>query len=186
MGEQPNVTALLRAWSAGDPNALDALMPALHGELRRVAARYMARERKDHTLEPSALINEAFLRLIDLPNIQWQDRAHFFAVCAQIMRRILINYAVARSTAKRGAAPVNVPVEAVALATPDRTLELIELDRVLEKLAALDPRKARIVELRFFGGLSVDETAAVLKVSPQTVLRDWSISKSWLAREMGR
>jgi RNA polymerase sigma-70 factor (ECF subfamily) len=178
---KPDVTGLLRAWSAGDENALETLLPVLHSELRRIAKRYMARERKDHTLQPTALINEAFLRLVDLQSVQWQDRDHFLAFSAQIMRRILINHAVARNTLKRDAGTRGLPP-----AGPDRNLELIGLDDALRTLAELDPRKAQIVELRFFGGLSVDETAAVLKVSPQTVLRDWSLSKSWLAREMGR
>jgi RNA polymerase sigma factor (TIGR02999 family) len=182
----PDVTTLLRAWSAGDRTALDQLLPILHGELKRIARRYMRRERQEHTLQPTALVNEAFLRLVDLHGIGWQDRAHFFALSAQMMRRILVNYALARAAGKRGAAVHPVPLDEGMIVSPERDSELVELDEALQSLAKFDPRKAQVVELRFFAGLSVEETAAVLKVSPQTVLRDWSLSKTWLAREMGR
>jgi RNA polymerase sigma factor (TIGR02999 family) len=181
-----NVTGLLRAWGAGDAAALDQLTPILHGELKRIAKRYMARERKEHTLQPTALVNEAFLRLVDAQGVKWQDRAHFFALSAQIMRRILVNYALARGAGKRGGGARQVSLDEAMAVSPERDSDLVQLDAALEALAAFDARKARIVELRFFGGLSVEETASVLKVSPQTVLRDWSLSKSWLAREMGR
>jgi RNA polymerase sigma factor (TIGR02999 family) len=186
MEEQPiNVTELLRAWSAGNQTALDQLIPVVHGELKRIARRYMARERQGHTLQPSALVNEAFLRLVDVHGVPWQDRAHFFALSAQMMRRILVNYALARGAGKRGGAVRHVSLDDAMVVTPSRDSELVELDAALQSLAKLDPRKAQTVELRFFAGLSVEETAAVLKVSPQTVLRDWKLSKSWLAREMG-
>ncbi len=185
-GSAPDVTMLLRAWSAGDRGALDQLAPILHAELKRIAKRYMVRERKDHTLQPTALVNEAFLRLVDVRGVQWQDRAHFFALSAQMMRRILVNYAIARGAGKRGGAAHKVSLEDAMILSPERDSQVVELDAALEELAKLDPRKAQVVELRFFAGLSVDEAAAVLKVSPQTVLRDWSISKTWLAREMGR
>ena len=181
-----NVTALLRAWSAGDPAALDRLSPLLYGELKRIARSYMSRERRSHTLQPTALVNEAFLRLVDTQGVEWQDRAHFFALCAQMMRRILVNYALARSAGKRGGGARQVSLEEALCLSPERDSVLVELDAALQSLAQVDPRKAQVVELRFFGGLSVEETAAVLKVSPQTVLRDWKLSKTWLAREMNR
>jgi RNA polymerase sigma factor (TIGR02999 family) len=182
----PDLTVLLRAWSAGDAEALDPLASAVHAELRRIARRYLSRERKDHTLQPTALVNEAFVRLVDSPSIQWQDRAHFFALAAQIMRRILVNYAVARGTFKRGGGAVKVTLDEHLVAAPDRHAEILELDEALRKLSSFDSRKAQIVEFRFFAGLSVEETATVLNVSPQTVLRDWGLSKTWLAREMTR
>ena len=183
---ESNVTGLLRAWSAGDTDALDQLAPILHGELKRIARRYMARERKDHTLQPTALVNEAFLRLVDAQNVQWQDRAHFFALSAKIMRRILVNYALTRGARKRGGGALQVSLDEAMVVSPERDSELVQLEAALEGLGAIDARKARIVELRFFGGLSVEETASVLKVSEQTVHRDWNLSKSWLAREMSR
>ena len=181
-----NVTGLLHAWSAGDASALERLVPILYGELKRIATRYMARERKDHTLQPTALVNEAFLRLVDAHGVHWRDRAHFFALSAQMMRRILVNCAIARGANKRGGGARQVSLDDAMAISPERDSELVSLDAALEALAAFDARKARIVELRFFGGLSVEETASVLKVSPQTVLRDWSLSKSWLAREMSQ
>jgi RNA polymerase sigma factor (TIGR02999 family) len=179
-----NVTELLRAWSAGNQTALDQLIPVVHGELKRIARRYMARERQGHTLQPSALVNEAFLRLVDVHGVPWQDRAHFFALSAQMMRRILVNYALARGAGKRGGAVRQVSLNEALIVSPSRGSDIVELDAALQSLAKLDPRKARTVELRFFAGLSVEETAVVLKVSPQTVLRDWKLSKTWLAREM--
>jgi RNA polymerase sigma-70 factor (ECF subfamily) len=181
-----DVTGLLRAWSAGDERALDRLTPILHGELTQIAKRYMMRERKDHTLQPTALVNEAYLRLVDVHGVEWQDRAHFFAISAQMMRRILVNYALTRMAGKRGGSAQKVSLEEALVLSPERDSQVVELDEALQELAKFDPRKAQIVELRFFAGLSVDETAAVLKVSPQTVLRDWSISKTWLARELTR
>jgi RNA polymerase sigma-70 factor (ECF subfamily) len=181
-----NVTALLRAWSGGDQAALDQLIPVVHGELKRIARRYMARERQGHTLQPSALVNEAFLRLVDVHGVPWHDRAHFFALSAQMMRRILVNHALARGAGKRGGEARQVSLDEAMVASPARDSKLVELDTALQALAQIDPRKAQTVELRFFAGLSVEETAAVLKVSPQTVLRDWKLSKAWLAREMAR
>jgi RNA polymerase sigma factor (TIGR02999 family) len=178
-----DVTKLLRDWTGGDRSALDRLMPVVYGELRRTAEAYMQRERLGHTLQATALINETYLRIIDISRIEWRDRTHFFAVCAQIMRRILVDHARSRNYLKRGgqARPITLD-ESATIAEP--AAELIALDDALNALAIRDERKARVVELRFFAGLSVDETAAVLKVSPQTVLRDWSLSKAWLAREM--
>jgi RNA polymerase sigma factor (TIGR02999 family) len=185
-GSSGEVTVLLRAWSAGDQAALDRLAPVVYGELKRIAKRYMIRERKEHTLQPTALVHEAFVRLVDVHGVQWQDRAHFFALSAQMMRRILVNYALARGAGKRGGSARRISLEDAILASPDGSTQVVELDEALQQLAKFDARKARIVELRFFAGLSVEETAAVLKVSPQTVLRDWSLSKAWLAREMHR
>ena len=181
-----DITVLLRAWSAGDPRALDQLAPVLHGELKRIARRYMVRERREHTLQPTALVNEAFLRLVNINGVQWQDRAHFFALSAQMMRRILVSYATARATGKRGGLAQRVSLEDAIIVSPERDSQIVELDEALEKLAQVDQRKARIVEMRFFAGLSVEETAVVLGVSTKTVLRDWSLSKAWLAREMRR
>lgn len=180
-----DVTRLLRDWTGGDRNALDRLIPVVYEELRRIAAAYMHRERAGHTLQATALINEAYLRVIDINRIEWRDRTHFFALCAQVMRRILVDHARSRIYLKRGAGahPVTLD-ECIAIGEP--AAELIALDDALNALALRDQRKARVVELRFFAGLSVDETASVLKVSPQTVLRDWSLSKTWLAREMGQ
>ena len=192
MSEQPgrnsgvNITALLLAWSAGDHRALDQLAAVVHVELKRIARRYMARERRGHTLQPTALVNEAFLRLVDVHGVQWQDRAHFFALAAQMMRRILVNYALARGAGKRGGAGLQVTLDEALIVSLERDSQLVELDGALQSLAKVDARKAQVVELRFFAGLSVEETAAVLKVSPQTVLRDWKLSKTWLARELGR
>lgn len=185
MDAEPAITALLRAWSAGDASALEQLTPILHAELKRIAKRKMAGERKGHTLQTTALVNEAFLRLVDTQGLTWKDRAHFFALSAQIMRRILVDHALARGAQKRGGAAVRVPLdEALVNGLPRRGHDLVVLDEALQALAAFDARKAHVVELRFFGGLSVDETAAVLGVSVQTIHRDWSLAKSWLAREI--
>ncbi len=146
----------------------------------------MARERKDHTLQPTALVNEAYVRLVDSHGLHWSDRAHFFALAAQMMRRILVNHAIARGAGKRGGGARQVSLDEGMAVSPERDSELVGLDESLTALAGVDPRKARVVELRFFGGLTVEETASVLEVSPQTVLRDWSLAKSWLAREMSR
>jgi RNA polymerase sigma factor (TIGR02999 family) len=180
----PNLTGLLRAWSSGEQAALDRLTPLVHAELKRIARRYMARERRGHTLQPTALVNEAFLRLFDVEGIQWQDRAHFFALAAQMMRRILVNYALARNAGKRGGAAQKVSFDEAMVVSPERDWQLLALDEALESLKRVDARKAQVVELRFFAGLEVEETAAMLNVSPQTVLRDWKLSKTWLAREM--
>jgi RNA polymerase sigma-70 factor, ECF subfamily len=177
-----DVTKLLRDWTGGDRSALDRLMEVVYGELRRTAAAYMQRERLGHTLQATALINEAYLRVIDISRIEWRDRTHFFALCAHMMRRILVDHARSRNYLKRGGQAHPITLDESAMVQP--AAELIALDDALNALAIRDSRKARVVELRFFAGLSVDETAEVLKVSPQTVLRDWSLSKAWLAREM--
>jgi RNA polymerase sigma-70 factor, ECF subfamily len=180
------VTGLLVAWGQGDEGALDRLMPVVHQELRRIARRHMAGERSGHTLQTTALVNEAYLRLIGSQKVRWQDRAHFFAVSAQLMRRILVDYARSRNYQKRGAGAHPVSLIDNLDASPQKGTDLVALDEALEALAAADPRKSKVVELKFFGGLSVDEIAEVLKVSPQTVLRDWKLSKVWLLRELAK
>ena len=186
MSDRTSVTALLQAWRAGDEQALAAMMPIVHDELRKLARRSMAGERPDHTLQATALVNEAFLRLVDLKRIQWQDRAHFFAMSARLMRRILVDHARARRYNKRGGGVRPVSLDEALHVAANAERDLVALDEALAALAATDERKARIVELRFFGGLSVDEVASVLHVSPETVGRDWRLAKAWLAREIGR
>ena len=177
------LTRLLLAWSAGDEQALDDLLPVVYRELYNMARRYMAGERPDHTLQASALVNEAYLRLVDVRQMQWQNRAHFFGVCAQLMRRILVDFGRRRHYLKRGAGvrPVNLSEDLVIGA---QTTNLLALDDALNALAAVDPRKVRVVELRFFSGLTVEETAEVLNVSVDTVVRDWRLAKVWLHREL--
>ena len=178
------VTQLLVAWSQGDQAAFERLMPLVYEELRRVARRYMKRERVGHTLQTTAVVNEAYLRLIDASQVQWQNRAHFFAVSAQLMRRILVDYARAHNYIKRGGEAHRVPLEDAAVFSAERAPDIVALDDALKSLAVMDQRKGRVVELRFFGGLSVEETAEALKVSPRTVLNDWNLAKAWLLREL--
>ena len=178
-----DVSALLQAWSAGDTAALDKLTPIVYGELRRLASRYMKGERDGHSLQTTALVNEAYLRLVDIRRMQWQNRAHFFAVSAQLMRRILVDYA-RRHNLKRGGDLLQVSLHDDSLVDPGRDLDLVMLDSALTGLAVLDPRKAQIVEMRFFGGLSVEESAEVLRISSITVKRDWRAAKLWLYREL--
>lgn len=184
--ESAHVTELLRAWSGGNPSALDRLMPLVEEELRRLARAYMRRERKDHTLQATALVNEAFVRLVDARGLAWQDRAHFIGVSARLMRRVLVDHARARGYAKRGGALQRVTLDGAALVSPTPVIDLIDLDSALEALAATDPRKSRVVELRYFGGLSVQEAAEVLHVSADTIHRDWRLARLWLLRELGR
>jgi len=178
------MTQLLRAWGAGDEHALERLTPLVYSELRKAAKRHMARERVGHTLQTTALINEVYLRLVSLDGVSWQDRAHFFAICARIMRRILTDYARSRSYLKRGGDARRITLDEALMVSPDPSLDLVALEAALNKLAAVDSRKSSVVELRFFGGLSIKETAAVLKVSADTVTRDWNLAKAWLMREM--
>ena len=178
------VSGLLRAWGDGDRGALDRLTPIVYDELRRLASRYMRGERPGHSLQTTALVNEAYLRLVDYRGMQWQDRAHFFAVSAQLMRRILVDHA-RRHNLKRGGGVQHVSFEDTAEVGSDRAADLLALDDALDALARVDPRKVQVVEMRYFGGLSVEETADVLKVSPVTVMRDWSTAKAWLYRELG-
>jgi RNA polymerase sigma factor (TIGR02999 family) len=178
------VTELLLAWSRGDESALEKLIPLVHAELRRLAKRYMGRERAGHTLQTTALINEAYLRLIHSKNVRWQNRAHFFAVSAQLMRRILVDFARSRHYQKRGGGAQKVSLDQALEISDEKGAELIALDDALSALDKLDARKSQVVELRFFGGLSVEETAEVLKVSPDTIMRDWKLAKVWLLRAM--
>jgi len=183
-GAGDQVCELLRAWSDGDASALERLTPIVYRELHRLARRYMKGERPGHSLQTTALVNEAYLRLVGYERMQWQDRAHFLAVSAQLMRRILVEHA-RRHNLKRGAGVPHVSLEEAALVGADRAADLVALDDAMNTLAQLDPRKAHVVEMRFFGGLNVEETAEVLKVSAATVMRDWSTAKAWLYRELG-
>jgi RNA polymerase sigma factor (TIGR02999 family) len=187
MTEPPStheVTRLLVSWCDGDEAALERLMPLVHGELMRLARHYMGRERSGHTLQPTALVNEAYMRLVDWKNVRWQNRSHFFGVAAQMMRRILVDFARSRPAPKRdGGARLLTLGEADDL-PQERPADLLALDEALTALAAFDSRKATIVELKFFGGLSVEETAEVLKLSPTTVMREWAKAKAWLYREL--
>jgi len=183
----PDVSTLLRAWSDGDQNALHALTPIVYGELYRLARHYMRRERSGHSLQATALVNEAYMRLADYSRMQWQDRAHFFAVSAQVMRRILVDHA-RRHNLKRGRGVVRVPLEDVVVMAPGENADtdLVALDEALIGLTRIDPRKAQIVEMRFFGGLTVEEIGEVLKISTGTIKRDWRAAKAWLYHEMTR
>jgi RNA polymerase sigma factor (TIGR02999 family) len=182
--EPREVTALLRDWSRGDRQALERLMPLVHGELRRLAASYLRAERPDHTLQPTALVHEAYLRLVDQRSVSWANRAHFFGIAAQLMRRILVDHARKRQAAKR-AAVYRVTGTSAGSPSADRAPEILALDGALSDLEKLDARQARIVELRFFAGLTVEETAEVTGVSPATVKREWRTARAWLRREMG-
>jgi len=178
------LTKLLLAWNGGDSNALEKLTPFVYEELHRLAKRYMAGERSNHTLQATAVVNEAYLRLIDWQRVHWQNRAHFIGVAANLMRHILVDHARARGYAKRGGANIRITLDDALLATKEKGIELFDLDRALSRLEKIDARKAKTVELRFFGGLTVDETAEVLQVSPNTVLNDWNFAKVWLMRDM--
>ena len=178
------VTQLLVAWSDGDRAALDQLTPLVYEELHRLARNHMSRERQGHTLQTSALVNEAYLRLIDQKNVRWQNRAQFFSIASRLMRRILVDYARSHRYAKRGGDMRRVSLDEAAIVAQEPAAELVALDDALKSLAALDPRKCQVVELRFFGGMSVEESAEVLGVSVVTVMRDWSTAKAWLQRAM--
>jgi RNA polymerase sigma-70 factor (ECF subfamily) len=184
MADARHITQLLAAWSAGDKAALDALIPIVYDELRRQASRYLRRERPGHTLQTTALINEAYLRLVDQKSMRWQNRAQFFGIAAQLMRRILVDHARAKQRAKRGGSDIRVSLTDATSITKDPDLDLVELDEALTRLAEIDPQQSKIVELRFFSGLNVEETAAALNISAATVKRDWSIAKAWLHREI--
>src|SRR6266550_1835558 len=179
-----NVTELLVAWGNGDDAARDQLMPLVYRELHRLAHRYMNREGPGHTLQTSAIVNEAFIKLIDQKNVQWQNRAHFFGLAAQMMRRILVDYARSRQYAKRGGGTQQVSFDEALIVSEERAHEVVALDDALKDLAQFDQRKSQIVELRFFGGLSIEETAELLKVSPGTVMRDWTLAKAWLRKQI--
>jgi RNA polymerase sigma-70 factor, ECF subfamily len=179
-----DITELLIAWGNGDQSAFDKLMPLVYDELHRLANHYMAQERPEHTLQTSALVNEAYVRLIDQRDVHWENRAQFFGIAATSMRRILISYARRRNRAKRGGGALQILLDEAAILSNERAAEMVALDEALEHLAAVDRRKSQVVELRYFGGLSIDETAEVLKVSPGTVMRDWTLAKAWLRREI--
>ena len=176
------VSQLLIAWGEGDQAALDELMPLVYQELRRLAHHYMRQERPGHTLQTSGLVNEACLRLVDQSNIRWQDRAHFFGIAARLMRQVLVDYARKRSYQKRGGDAHRVSLDETMIVSEARAADVLALDHALKNLAEMDPRQSQIVELRFFGGLSIAETAEVLAVSPGTVMRDWTLAKAWLRR----
>jgi len=179
-----DVTVLLQAWSEGDPSAPDKLAPLIYEELYRLARRAMRREHVRHTLEPGALLNEAYLRLADWKNARWENRAQFYGVAAHIMRRVLVDHARSRGFQKRGGGKRPVALDEALVASPERGPDLLALDEALDRLGKMDPRKGKVVELRFFAGLSVDETAGVLNISPFTVIRDWNFAKAWLHREI--
>ncbi len=180
----PQVTDLLVAWGRGDESALERLMPLVQRELRRLARREMGRERRGHTLQTTALVNEAYIRLIDVSRVAWRDRAHFFAMSARLMRRILVDHARSRKSQKRGGGARTVSFDEALVVSGDKGADLVALDDALHALAAVDARKSQVVELRFFGGLSAAETAEALDVSADTVLRDWRLAKAWLLREL--
>lgn len=186
------ITGWLKAWGAGDEAALDRLVPAVDEELRRMARCHMRKERPGVTLQTTALVNEAYLRLVEVNNVGWRDRAHFFAICSQMMRRILVDAARGRASEKRAGQGQRVDhstalnLDQLPAVSSHRDHELVALDEALDELAKVDPRKARVIELRFFGGLSVEEAAEVLKISPQSVMRDWKLAKAWLTRELSR
>jgi RNA polymerase sigma factor (TIGR02999 family) len=180
------VTALLVAWGDGDQAALEQLIPIVHLELHRLARHAMRGERGDHSWQPTALVNEAYLRLVDLPSVQWTNRAHFFALSARLMRRILVDVARSKRYLKRGGGLPTVPFDEELVASKGRGEDLVALDDALQALGAIDQRRSQVVELRFSGGLTVQETAQVLNVSAQTVLRDWKLARAWLFRELRR
>lgn len=182
--EADNITALLVGYGRGDKEALDKLMPVVYDELRRQAARYLRREQAGHTLQTTALIHEAYVRLVDQRNVQWQNRAHFFGIAAQMMRRILVDHARTKRRAKRGGSDVKVSLADATIPVKERDLDVVALDEALTRLAEIDEQQSRVVELRFFSGLTVEETAEVMGISPATVKRDWSMAKAWLHREI--
>ena len=181
---QHDVTERLLAWRGGDREALDQLIPLVYDHLRQLAHRYMRRERAGHTLQTTAIVNEVYLRLIDQRQVHFENRAHFFAIAAQLMRRIVVDHARTQHRAKRGGGAEQLTLDEAALMSPVQSAEMLALDEALQSLAEIDERKARVIEMRYFGGLSVEETAAVLEVSENTVIRDWALAKAWLRREM--
>jgi RNA polymerase sigma-70 factor, ECF subfamily len=185
-GVRGDVTELLQQWSNGQEQALDRLLPRIHDELKKLAASYLRKERPNHTLQPTALVNEAFLKLVDQRAAKWQNRAHFFGIAAQAMRRILVDHARAHAASKRGGALRQVPLDDAHIPGPVGDVDLLALDEALTRLAAMDPQQSRIVELRFFGGLTMEETAEVMHISPATIGREWRMAKAWLSAELGR
>ena len=184
MGTPNQITVLLEQWGRGDQQALEQLTPLVYSELHRLASQYLRRERLDHTLQSTALVNEAYLKLAGQHSMRWQNRAHFFGIAAQLIRRILVDYARSRYAEKRGSSAPKLSLEEITEAPPVRDLDLIALDDALEDLAKIDARQSRVVELRFFAGLSVEETAEILQLSPATVKREWTAAKAWLFRQL--
>jgi RNA polymerase sigma-70 factor (ECF subfamily) len=183
-GRREDVTGLLAEWAKGNEEAPSKLIPLVYGELRRLAGSYMQRERSDHTLQPTALVHEAYLKLVEQRSVDWQSRAHFFGIAAQVMRRLLVDHARRHLREKRGGRQKAVPMDEEFAFAPEQSLELIKLDQALERLTELDARQGKIVELRFFGGLTVEQTADLLRISPKTVKRDWSMARAWLHGEL--
>ena len=178
------ITGLLTSWRGGDPAALERLLPLIQRELHRIAQRHLAHERKGHSMQPSSLVQEAFLRLLPGCDLQWRDRAQFFAAASCVMRHVLVDHARKRRRVKRGKAPVHIPIDEAVVLSPDQVEEVVAIDLALQRLAVFDERKSKVLEMRLFGGLSVEETAAALGVSPNTVLRDWNFARAWLRREL--
>ena len=179
------ITGLLAGWREGDRTALDRLLPLIRTELHRLARRHLGRERKNHTMQPSSLVQEAFLRLLPGAGPGWRNRAHFFAVASQVMRHVLVDYARERLRQKRGGAAVHIPIDAAVVLSSQQVEQIVAVDLALQRLAKTDERKSKVLEMRFFGGLSVEETAGVLGVAPNTVIRDWNFARAWLQRELG-
>jgi RNA polymerase sigma-70 factor (ECF subfamily) len=183
-GEAGDITRLLASWRAGDHTAMDRLLHLLQRELKRIARRHLARERKDHTMQPSSLVQEAFLRLLPGRDLEWQDRVHFFRAASCVMRHVLVDHARRHRRAKRGNRAVHIPIDGDTILSPDQVEEVVAIDLALQRLAALDERKSNVLEMRLFGGLSIEETAAALGIAPNTVLRDWNFARAWLRREL--
>jgi RNA polymerase sigma factor (TIGR02999 family) len=186
MDTSPDITQLLLAWSAGDREALEALTPLVYGELKKIAEGYLRRERADHTLQPTALAHEAYIKLIDQQHVQWRNRAHFYGIAAQAMRRILVDHARARLAGKRGSGGAVVSLDEAVDVSDERASQLVALDEALKTLAELDPQNCRVVELKYFGGMTLEETAEVLGISRATVIREWKMAKAWLYGELNR
>jgi RNA polymerase sigma-70 factor (ECF subfamily) len=180
-----DITGMLAGWREGDRAALDRLLPLIRTELHRLARRHLGRERKNHTMQPSSLVQEVFLRLLPGGDAGWRNRAHFFAVASQVMRHVLVDYARERRRVKRGGAAVHIPIDAAVVLSPEQVEQIVAVDLALQRLAKADERKSRVFEMRFFGGLSVEETAEALGVAPNTVIRDWNFARAWLRRELG-
>lgn len=183
-GGQKNISLILKDWSSGKNEAVDELMPVIYDELKKIAAQYLRKERREHTLQPTELAHEAYLKLIDISNVDWQDRAHFFAVSAQVIRHILVDYARAKLTDKRGGAAERIVLDEAVSFSEEPDTDLLALDEALNLLATFDEQQSKIVELRFFGGLTIEETAAVLKLSPATIKREWTLAKAWLFKRL--
>lgn len=181
---QKNISLILKDWSSGNQAAVDQLMPAIYDELKKIAAQYLRKERSDHTLQPTELAHEAYLKLIDISNVNWQDRAHFFAVSAQVIRHILVDHARAKATDKRGGAAERIVLDEAISFSNEQDTDLLALDEALKELATFDEQQSKIVELRFFGGLTIEETASVLRLSPATIKREWTLAKAWLHKNL--